>query len=206
MTASFLGAFIAAAFLLNASPGPSTLFVMSRSVNGGRAAGVSAALGLATGSTLWAIVTALGFSRLIASSPPAFTGIRVIGALYLLYLGVRSFFDKPFISAERDGSPPVPPGRSYLQGLAVEGGNPKTIAFFIALVPQVIAGAHTSAVAAVIALCLIVPLTAIPIDVSIGLTGGTLATRIARRPLAGRALNYLACAALIALAAVVAIT
>lgn len=130
--------------------------------------------------------------------------MRVAGAAYLLYLGVCSFFDAPFTSLDGERRPSVSPLRSYLQGCTVEGANPKTVAFFIALVPQIIASAHTRSIPLLIAFCLIVPVTALPIDASIGLSGGLVAEKISHRPRLGRFLNYLASAVLVGLSALVA--
>ncbi|MGC4769633.1 LysE family translocator [Micromonospora sp. DT44] len=202
MTLTILASFALSAFLLNLSPGPSILYVMSRSVVNGRIAGVFAAFGLASGSAMWALLTAIGASALIASSELAFTMLRIAGAAYLLYLGISGLRDQPFtVRTERPAR--VSGLRSYLQGFVVEGTNPKTVTFFLALVPQIIVSLDDPGLLVLIGFCLIVPLTALPIDVTVGVTGGTLASKIARRPRVGRALNYLSSAVLIALASLV---
>ncbi|MEU7928251.1 LysE family translocator [Micromonospora sp. NPDC049801] len=202
MTLTILASFALSAFLLNLSPGPSILYVMSRSVVNGRIAGVFAAFGLASGSAMWALLTAIGASALIASSELAFTMLRIAGAAYLLYLGISGLRDQPFtVRTERPAR--VSGLRSYLQGFLVEGTNPKTVTFFLALVPQIIVSLDDPGLLVLIGFCLIVPLTALPIDVTVGVTGGTLASKIARRPRVGRALNYLSSAVLIALASLV---
>ncbi|MEV4640378.1 LysE family translocator [Actinoplanes sp. NPDC049548] len=202
MTLTVLSSFVLTAFLLNLSPGPSILYVMSRSVVNGRAAGVFAALGLASGSAMWALLTAIGVSALIASSRPAFVTLQIAGAAYLLYLGITGLRDQPF-TVTTDKAARVSGLRSYLQGFVVEATNPKTVTFFLALVPQVIVTLHHPGLPVLIGFCLIVPLTALPIDVTVGVTGGTLATKLAARPRAGRALNYLSSAVLIGLASLV---
>ncbi|MGI5255476.1 SDR family NAD(P)-dependent oxidoreductase [Actinacidiphila glaucinigra] len=100
-------------------------------------------------------------------------------------------------------TPVVPAWKSYLQGFVVEGSNPKTVTFFLALVPQVMTSLGSPSTAGLIAFCLIVPLTALPIDVAVGMTGGVLAAKVAGRPNLGRALNYASCAVLIGLAVLV---
>ena len=203
MTSTLLASFTLSAFLLNLSPGPSILYVMSRSVSGGRIVGVSAAFGLATGSAMWAALTAVGISGVIASSQIAFETMRYLGAAYLLYLGVTGLRDAPFTVPEGERPPPVPTWKSFAQGFIVEGTNPKTVTFFLALVPQLMSTLDSPSMAGLIAFCLIVPMTALPIDVTVGVTGGALAARIARRPRLGQVLNYLSCAVLIGLAALV---
>jgi threonine/homoserine/homoserine lactone efflux protein len=202
LTLTILASFALSAFLLNLSPGPSILYVMSRSVVNGRIAGVFAAFGLASGSAMWALLTAIGASALIASSELAFTVLRFAGAAYLLYLGLSGLRDHPF-TVQTDRPARVSGLRSYLQGFLVEGTNPKTVTFFVALVPQIIVSLDDPGLLVLIGFCLIVPLTALPIDVTVGVTGGTLASKIATRPRVGRALNYLSSAVLIALASLV---
>jgi threonine/homoserine/homoserine lactone efflux protein len=202
LTLTILASFALSAFLLNLSPGPSILYVMSRSVVNGRIAGVFAAFGLATGSAMWALLTAIGASALIASSELAFTVLRFAGAAYLLYLGISGLRDQPF-TVKTDRPARVSGLRSYLQGFVVEGTNPKTVTFFVALVPQILVSLDDPGLLVLIGFCLIVPLTALPIDVTVGVTGGTLASKIATHPRLGRALNYLSSAVLIALASLV---
>ena len=81
--------FMAAALALNVTPGPSILYVMSRSVGQGRTAGLVSALGLGTGSLIHAGAAALGLSVILAYSPLAYTVVKYLGAGYLVYLGVR---------------------------------------------------------------------------------------------------------------------
>lgn len=202
MTPAIVASFVLSAFLLNLSPGPSILYVMSRSVVNGRLAGVAAAFGLASGSAVWAVLSAVGVSAVIASSGVAFTLLRFIGAGYLLYLGISGLRNPPFTVAVENPAA-VSRRRSYLQGMFVEGTNPKTVTFFLALVPQIIDSLGQPPLAALIAFCLIVPLTALPIDITVGVTGGVVASKVAERAAIGKALNYLSSAILIGLASLV---
>ncbi|MDI3389358.1 LysE family translocator [Streptomyces sp. B-S-A8] len=203
MSLSLLASFTLSAFLLNLSPGPSILYVMSRSVSGGRVAGISAAFGLASGSAMWAVLTAIGVSEIIASSETAFDLMRYAGAAYLLYLGISGLRGGTFTVPEGERPPPVSRWKSFAQGFVVEGTNPKTVTFFLALVPQLMATLDSPTMAGLVAFCLIVPLTALPIDVTVGVTGGALVSRLARRPKVGQVLNWLSCAVLIGLALLV---
>lgn len=203
MSPTLLASFTVSAFLLNLSPGPSILYVMSRSVSGGRAAGISAAFGLASGSAMWAVLTAVGVSGVIASSETALAVMRYAGAAYLFYLGVSGLRDTPFTVPEGERPSSAAGWKSFAQGFVVEGTNPKTVTFFLALVPQLMTTLDAPSTAALIAFCLIVPLTALPIDVTVGATGGAIAARLARRPRLGRALNHLSCTVLIGLALLV---
>ncbi len=203
MSTSAIVAFAAAAFLLNISPGPSILYVMSTSISSGRKAGVAGAFGLATGSASWAVLSALGVSAVIASSEIAFSALRYVGAAYLLYLGINSLRSPPFRVAQSTGDRRTSALRSYGQGFVVEGTNPKTVTFYLALVPQVLATFKDASTVGLIALCLIVPLTALPIDVTVSVTGGTIARTISRRPNVGRVLNYVTSAVLIGLGVLV---
>lgn len=141
----------------------------------------------------------MGVSALIASSATAFNLMRYFGAAYLLFLGISGLKDPPFKVGETSGNRRTLGASSYLRGFVVEATNPKTVTFFLALVPQVLATFEGSSTIDLVALCLIVPMTAIPIDMTVGLTGGTVARGIAKRPAVGAGLNYVASAVLIGL-------
>src|ERR687894_886455 len=84
-----LAVFLVAAISLNMTPGPDTLYVLARSVGQGRRAGVVSVLGGSTGRLIHTFATALGLSALLVSSPRAYAVVKLLGAVYLVYLGVR---------------------------------------------------------------------------------------------------------------------
>jgi threonine/homoserine/homoserine lactone efflux protein len=130
--------FLAAALALNVSPGPDMLYVISRSLEQGRKAGVVSALGIGAGTLVHTMVAAVGLSALLLSVPIAFNLIRYAGALYLAYLGLRLLF------AKRGKEQRIQPRRSnnfrlrdvFRQGLTTNVLNPKVALFFSAFLPQ----------------------------------------------------------------------
>ncbi len=87
--------FVVAVFLLNVTPGPDTAYIVGRSVAQGRGAGLMSALGISAGCCVHSLACAFGLTALLAASATAFTVIKFVGAIYLIYLGVRLIFAKP---------------------------------------------------------------------------------------------------------------
>ena len=124
--------FAGASVALLAVPGPAVIYVVTRSVDQGRAAGMVSMLGVETGTFAYALAAAAGLTGLIAASQIGFTVVRYAGAAYLVYLGIRKW-------RERDEPGQRPAGarsRLYLRGLIVQLLNPKIAIFFLAFLPQ----------------------------------------------------------------------
>lgn len=133
--AASLGAFVLASVLLILMPGPSILFVIGRSVAYGRLAGVLSVVGNALGMLPLLALVALGVGALIAQSVVIFTAIKVVGAGYLVYLGVQAIRHRHEVPAEAT-RPARSAWRLLGEGFVVGATNPKTIAFFVAVLPQ----------------------------------------------------------------------
>ncbi|SFE59128.1 LysE family translocator [Alteribacillus iranensis] len=129
------GLFIIAALTLLTIPGPSVLYVIARSVDQGRQAGMASVLGNAFGSALLAVAAALGLTAILASSEIAFHLVKYVGAAYLVYLGISRFFSKEE-AATAVTAPRERLSRIFTQGAIVAALNPKTALFFLAFVPQ----------------------------------------------------------------------
>ena len=133
--ASMLGLFIVAAIVLLLTPGPAVLYIVTRSVEQGRLAGLVSALGVHVGTLVHVAAAALGVSALLVSSALAFDIVKYLGALYLVYLGVRKLLG--WDQAPRDRAPaPRSLRRLFGQGVVVNVLNPKTALFFLAFLPQ----------------------------------------------------------------------
>lgn len=171
-----LVAFMVAAILLNISPGPSLLFVSARGVSEGKAAGAVSALGLATGSSIHAVLAGLGITAVVASNKSIATVVAITGGLYILYLGYDSIKSarEQFSSKLDTNGKKNSLKKLYLQAISVEFLNPKTILFYLSILPGLIISAGYSPLEALF-VSLIVPATALPIDMTAGLTGGMLA-------------------------------
>lgn len=145
-----LGLFILSGLLLNITPGPDSLLIMARSAAQGFRAGSAAALGIGAGTCVHIAAAALGLSALLATSAAAFTVVKLLGAAYLVYLGLALLLrrDRAAVPAASDigaGAAALPlvtplrPGQIFMQGFLTNVLNPKVALFFLAFVPQFIA-------------------------------------------------------------------
>jgi len=132
--------FLTAALLLAVAPGPGMLYVLARSLAGGKREGVLSALGTFLGGMVHVLAAALGISLILARSAVAFTTVKYIGAAYLCFLGVRMILDAHKEGAgtiEEVSLDAVNSRRNPLwQGVATEVLNPKTALFFLSFIPQ----------------------------------------------------------------------
>lgn len=127
--------FLTAAVLLAIAPGPGMLYVLARSLAGGKREGVLSALGTFLGGMVHVLAAALGVSIILAKSALAFAAVKYVGAAYLCYLGVRMILDARKGGTSLDSA--LPPARNPLwQGVATEVLNPKTALFFLSFIPQ----------------------------------------------------------------------
>jgi threonine/homoserine/homoserine lactone efflux protein len=132
---SAYGLFVVAALVLLAIPGPAVLYVVGRSIDQGRRAGLASVAGIHTGTAVHIFLATVGLSSLVVASRTAFDGVRYAGAAYLVFLGVRRLLAR----AEPPGGGVRPPRtlrRLYTQGVVVNLLNPKTIVFVFAFIPQ----------------------------------------------------------------------
>jgi threonine/homoserine/homoserine lactone efflux protein len=130
-------AFVVIAFVLILVPGPSVLFVVTRSLTLGRGAGVATVVGNTTGVYVQVIAVAFGLGALVQESIAVFTAIKLCGAAYLVYLGVQAFRHRRMLAAAL-GAPVEPKvlRRILADGFLVGLFNPKVVVFFMAVLPQ----------------------------------------------------------------------
>jgi threonine/homoserine/homoserine lactone efflux protein len=133
--ASVLGLFVVAALVLLLTPGPAVLYIVARSLEQGRLAGLVSALGVHVGTLAHVAAAALGLSALLVSSALAFNAVKYLGALYLVYLGIRKLLGRDQ-AAEGRALAPRSLRRLFAQGAVVNVLNPKTALFFLAFLPQ----------------------------------------------------------------------
>jgi threonine/homoserine/homoserine lactone efflux protein len=133
--------FLTAAVLLAIAPGPGMLYVLARSLAGGKREGVLSALGTFLGGMVHVFAAALGVSIILARSALAFAAVKYVGAAYLCFLGVRMILDARRDNGSADVSATaLKPARNPLwQGVATEVLNPKTALFFLSFIPQFVA-------------------------------------------------------------------
>ncbi|KAA8880329.1 LysE family translocator [Nocardia colli] len=131
---NLLLAFIATTFIAMITPGPDMLFVLGCGMRGGPRAGLLATAGVATSEAIHVAVAAAGLAALFAAVPVAFTVVRVLGAGYLIYLGVQAIRRRSSLPSE-EAQVGVSGRKAYLSGLFTNLLNPKMVTFTIAFLP-----------------------------------------------------------------------
>jgi threonine/homoserine/homoserine lactone efflux protein len=137
MSSDFLF-FAFASLMLNITPGADMLYVATRSTSQGVKAGIVSAFGITAGCVVHLLAAVLGLSAIIASSALAFSIIKYAGAVYLIYLGVSSFFSKQNVFGLNKNLAPLPLIEIFRQGVITNVLNPKVALFFLAFLPQFI--------------------------------------------------------------------
>jgi len=156
--------FIAAGWLLNLTPGPDVLYIVTNALRSGVRAGLVAALGIVSGCFVHVLAAAVGVSALLATSATAFTVLKWMGAAYLLWMGVRLLMSKATPLDLRAGVAELDLWRVYRRGFLTNVLNPKVALFFLAFVPQFIAPGADNKVSVFLALGVIFNLNSLPIN------------------------------------------
>lgn len=170
-----------AGLALSATPGPSMLYVLSRTVGQSRSAGLASAIGLCLGGILLALATAWGLGTVFMTYGGLVQTLRYVGAAYLIWLGVGIIVDarasaEQVLTASSVAKRPL--ADVMWQGVLVELLNPKTVLFFALFLPPFVVfepGAAGSVTSQLLLLGVLVPLTAIPADLAVAWLGGTVA-------------------------------
>jgi threonine/homoserine/homoserine lactone efflux protein len=129
--------FLTAAIVLAVTPGPGILYVMARTLSGGKQDGIASTFGTSLGGLVHVVVAAVGLSAVLAASAGAFAVIKYAGAAYLIFLGLRTLLSAA-PTPHADPAPARPAGarRAFLEGILTEALNVKTALFFLAFIPQ----------------------------------------------------------------------
>jgi threonine/homoserine/homoserine lactone efflux protein len=130
--------FILSGLLLNITPGADSLYIVARSISQGWRAGMAAAFGISLGCYVHIFAAAIGLSAALATSASAFTVVKLVGAVYLLYLGISLVRSSPPTSHYQVAAAPVLLRTVFWQGFLTNVLNPKVALFFLAFVPQFI--------------------------------------------------------------------
>jgi threonine/homoserine/homoserine lactone efflux protein len=143
MTVDNLGLFIASGVLLNLSPGPDVLYIVSQSLRSGVKAGLAAVMGITAGCCVHMAAAAFGVGLLLATSTLAFNALKWVGAAYLVYMGVQLLWSRATDPAHEALQPPVQVEvvdlkKIFFKGFVTNLLNPKVALFFLAFVPQFI--------------------------------------------------------------------
>lgn len=204
-----LAAFALASLILVALPGPNLIYIITRSVQDGRRAGIVSALGVETGTLIHIIAAVCGLATLITDHPLAFTVLRYMGAGYLAYLGVRVLIRRPPSAADGDDTDDRPARRRllrlYRDAVLVNLLNPKVVLFFLAFLPQFLPTGLTPADTRTRMLVLgaVFLAIALALDLCYALIGAALTSRLRGTPSRDRRLSYLTGGIYLGLAALV---
>ena len=198
-----------AGLALSASPGPSMLYVLSRSVGQSRAAGLASAIGLGLGGVLLAAATALGLAAVLEQSQGAIDALRIAGSAYLVFLGVSMIWEAHATQPQKlEVSDVRKHSLSTIiwQGVLVEFLNPKTVLFFVLFLPQFVEASGGSisddnVTLQLLVLGILVPLTAVPSDLIVAFVGGSVAQTVNNNPMISKVLSWVGGLTLIFIAA-----
>jgi threonine/homoserine/homoserine lactone efflux protein len=190
LTLPQLWGFLVVAVLVTLAPGPDNLMVLSLGMARGRQAGVAFGLGCALGCLNHTLLAALGVSALIAASPVAFTALKILGGLYLVWLGIQAIRNaRPANVAAALSELPT---KLFVKGLVANAINPKVILFFLAFLPQFVDTARGHAGWQIVQLGTLFTLETVAIFGAIGWFAGSLGERLARHPAVGTWLDRIA--------------
>jgi threonine/homoserine/homoserine lactone efflux protein len=131
-----LAGFFAVAIVVVITPGPDMALVTRNTLAGGRPSGFATAAGTCSGLLVHSLAAALGLSAILLASSEAFMAVKLAGAAYLVYLGVRGLFSSGTGALAPVAARDLRPGAAYRQGLVTNVLNPKVALFFVALLPQ----------------------------------------------------------------------
>jgi threonine/homoserine/homoserine lactone efflux protein len=180
MTGANVALFLLAAIIIAAVPGPGIFYVAARTLSGGRQTGIASTFGLALGGMVHVIAGSLGVSAIILASAQLFTMLKLIGALYLVWLGVKAFCEAGHAPPAQTG--PTDASQAFRDGVLVEALNPKTAAFFLAFIPQFVDPAAAYPALQFMTLGLISVALNTFADVMVVVMAATARAGLARRP------------------------
>ncbi len=195
MDPSLLLAFAAACAVISLVPGPDMMFIMANGIARGRAAGVVAAAGMSTGLAVHTVAAALGLGALLSAAPVALDTVRLVGAVFLVYLAVttlRSAKDVASTAPARFGGRTL--RRTYVMATLVNLANPKVILFYLAFLPQFLTEGGWAVPAQFLVMGALLIVIGFSVDASVGLAAGALSALLLRRPAVRRWLNRVSAA------------
>ncbi|MGC3874525.1 LysE family translocator [Halomonas sp. GXIMD04776] len=169
--------FLGAAIVLNISPGPDLIYILSRTIANGRRIGIASSLGVCSGAFVHVVAAAAGISAILMTSAVAFMVVKYIGGAYLIYLGIQALRSSgASFDAARVSKKPVTAWRAYKQGVMIDVLNPKVAIFFMAFLPQFVRADAGPVALQLILLGLAVNIIAVIIECSIVLLAARTTT------------------------------
>ena len=187
-----LGLFVVAGLILNITPGPDLLYIISRSAVQGKKAGVIAALGIGAGCLVHVLAAAFGLSVILVSSSFLFTVVKYIGAAYLFYLGVSTLLSLKQKELQVQKSVELPLAKIFRQAVLINVLNPKVALFFLALLPQFVSPAAEFPAGVFLFLGLVFNINGTIVNVLLGMFASTISEKIQATAFVQRLLKTLA--------------
>jgi threonine/homoserine/homoserine lactone efflux protein len=191
--------FVSIVAFLAVTPGPDVIYITTRGIAQGRRAALLSTVGICIGYLVYTVLAALGLSALLQSSAIAFEIVRYAGAIYLLYLGIRTLLSKQGGPLTPGTVNPAPPGRILRQGILTSMLNPKGILVFAALLPQFVHSQIGSVPLQMTAFGLAFTLVCLCIYGGYAYLSGRLGEKLATRPRFASVLRWLTGSVLIGL-------
>ncbi len=187
---STLPVFIAASIALLLIPGPAVLFIVARSAAQGRRAGLVSVLGVHTATVVHVLAAVAGLSAIVVASSIAFTGLKIVGGVYLIYVGIKSLRSARQAAANVTTPKVWPEKRLFGEAFVVSLLNPKVALFFLAFLPQFVVAGNGPIWSQTLALGLVYIVLGLCSDSIYALIGARLGTRFGRRTARLRATRY----------------
>ncbi len=199
MESPALGLYIVASLALIATPGQDMIYVITRSLAQGRFAGVCSAVGVCLGILVHTALAALGVGAILQASETLFFALKLIGAGYLVYLGLKLALSREGAREMGAAAARLSPFALVWQGVLSNVTNPKIVLFFLAFLPQFVDPASAHPTRDLVFLGVLYAVLALPVKTAVGLAAGSLSQRILRRPGAIAWMNRFSGTVLIAL-------
>ncbi|MET0237609.1 MAG: LysE family translocator [Kibdelosporangium sp.] len=201
MELSILLAFAVACAVISLAPGPDMMFIIANGITRGRRAGVIAALGMSTGLAVHTVAAAAGLGALLAAAPAVLDTLRVLGAIFLVYLAITTWR----ASRRAVSQPEVPVQhrslrKMYVMAVLTNLANPKVILFYLAFFPQFVTPGGWAAWIQFLVLGAVLIVVGLSVDGTVGFVAGALSELLMRRPAIRRWLDRVSAAIFGALA------
>ena len=171
--------FISVAIALNIAPGPDVVYILTKTITGGKRIGIASSLGVCTGALFHVVISAIGLSAILYTSAVAFSIVKYIGAVYLLYLAYQAFRSSGLLieNNENQKSKETMWG-AFKQGVLIDILNPKVAIFFMAFLPQFVREGHGSTSFQLLILGVIIIILAIFIELVYVLLADSIASKL----------------------------
>ncbi|WP_137150525.1 LysE family translocator [Devosia sp. FKR38] len=195
--------FALAGFVLAITPGPDMALFVSRTINFGRVHGMATVLGALTGIAVHTSLVAFGISVLIVAAPAAFWALKIVGALYLVWLAIQAIREGGGLLVNRAAGRQPSFLQSYMTGLGINLTNPKVALFFVTFLPQFVSAHDPAAAGKLLFLGVEFVVVSLPIVIAIVLAAEWLTTTLRDNPWVSRALNWSFAAVFMAFAATI---